>query len=465
MTDALAHLPDDAAAVEAIWRRALAEAPFVEVQEFGNPALARRCYEMRYYPLLDDAGERVGAFQIVYDVTDRLNEQARLKETEEALRQSQKMEAVGQLTGGIAHDFNNLLGGISGSLELLEKRISEGRLEGVQRYITAAHEGARRAASLTQRLLAFSRRQALDPEPVDANKLIAGMEELIRRTVGPSITVEVVGAGGLWPTKIDPSQLENSLLNLCINARDAMTPDGGRLTIETANKWLDDRAARERDLPPGQYISICITDTGVGMTPDIIARAFDPFFTTKPIGQGTGLGLSMVYGFVRQSNGQVRIYSEVGKGTTMCLYLPRYFGNIDEQQAPQDEETVNKGDGETVLVIDDEPLLRMLILDVLDENGYRALEAADGPGGLKILQSDVRIDLLITDVGLPGGMNGRQVADAARKLRPGLKVLFVTGYAENALIGHGHLEPGMQVLTKPFPVATLGQRIRDLIQR
>ncbi len=463
LSDTLAHLPQQREAVEKVWRRAIAEAPFVDVQEFGDAQRDRRFYEMHFYPLLDDAGERKGAFQIVYDVTDRLSEQARLRETEEALKQAQKMEAVGQLTGGIAHDFNNLLGGISGSLELLDKRISEGRLEGVQRYITSAREAARRAASLTQRLLAFSRRQTLDPKPIDANRLIGGMEDLIRRTVGPTITVEVVGAGGLWATRVDPSQLENSLLNLCINARDAMAPEGGRLTIETANKWLDERLARERELPPGQYISICVTDTGTGMTPEVIARVFDPFFTTKPIGQGTGLGLSMVYGFVRQSNGQVRIYSEVGKGTTMCLYLPRHFGKAEDMDAPIENVEIDRGEGETVLVIDDEPILRMLVLDVLEENGYRALEASDGASGLRILESDTRIDLLITDVGLPGGMNGRQVADAARVIRPDLKVLFITGYAENAVFGNGHLEPGMELLTKPFPVATLGQRIRKLI--
>jgi signal transduction histidine kinase len=390
---------------------------------------------------------------------------SQLMVAEEALRQSQKMEAVGQLTGGIAHDFNNLLGGISGSLELLDKRLAENRYDGMQRYISSAQDSARRAAALTQRLLAFSRRQTLDPKPIDANRLIGGMEEMVRRAVGPTIELEVVGAGGLWPTRVDPSQLENAILNLCINARDAMAPDGGRLTIETANKWLDERAARERDLPVGQYVSICVTDTGTGMTPEVIARAFDPFFTTKPIGQGTGLGLSMIYGFVRQSGGQVRIYSEIGRGTTMCLYLPRYSGNIAEAQDAIPEETVDHGHGETVLVIDDEPILRMLVTDVLQENGYRSLEAVDGPSGLKVLQSDVRIDLLITDVGLPGGMNGRQVADAARKLRPDLKVLFITGYAENAVVGNGHLEPGMEILTKPFPVATLGNRIRDLIER
>ncbi len=399
------------------------------------------------------------------DLTEDKAREQELQLAQEALRQAQKMEAVGQLTGGIAHDFNNLLAGISGSLELIEARLAEGRLSGLDRYISAAQGAARRAAALTQRLLAFSRRQTLDPRPLDANRLIGGMEDLIRRTVGPTVTVEVVGAGGLWVTKVDPSQLENALLNLCINARDAMAPEGGRLTIETANKWLDERAARERELPPGQYVTLCVTDTGTGMTPDVVARAFDPFFTTKPLGQGTGLGLSMIYGFVRQSGGQVRIYSELGQGTTMCLYLPRFSGSADAVDDPRNDGRIDPGDGETVLVVDDEPVVRMLIVDVLEENGYRVLEAADGPEGLQILQSDTRIDLLVTDVGLPGGMNGRQVADAARVARPDLKVLFITGYAENAAIGNGLLEAGMEVITKPFVIASLGAKIRDLIDR
>ena len=393
---------------------------------------------------------------------DKAREQA-LMQTQEALRQAQKMEAVGQLTGGIAHDFNNLLAGISGSLELLEKRLGEGRLAGVERYISAAQGAARRAASLTQRLLAFSRRQTLDPKPTDVNRLINGMEDLIRRSVGPDVAVEVVGAGGLWLTQIDPSQLENALLNLCINGRDAMAPAGGRLTIETANKWLDERAARHRDLVPGQYISLCVTDTGTGMTPDVISKAFDPFFTTKPLGQGTGLGLSMIHGFVRQSGGQVRIYSEIGKGTTMCLYLPRYAGELDALDAPDVAYAGDPGHGETVLVIDDEPTVRMLVVEVLEDAGYIVMEAEDGPSGLRILQSDARIDLLVTDVGLPGGMNGRQVADAARVSRPDLKILFVTGYAENAAVGNGHLDPGMEVITKPFAMTVLGNKVREMI--
>ena len=387
--------------------------------------------------------------QVSAEVAERMK-------AEEALRQSQKMEAIGQLTGGIAHDFNNLLAGIIGSLDLLERRLAEQRYVGLERYISGAQTSARRAASLTQRLLAFSRRQTLDPKPTDINRLIGGMEDLIRRTVGPAITVEVVGAGGLWSTRVDPAQLENALLNLCINARDAM-PDGGRITIETANKWLDDREARIRELAPGQYISLCVTDTGTGMTPEVISKAFDPFFTTKPLGKGTGLGLSMIHGFVRQSGGQVRIYSELGKGTTMCLYFPRNFGGTVDADGPQAAALSDSGRGETILVVDDEALLRMLMTEMLHENGYAILEAVDGPSGLKILQSDVRIDLLVTDVGLPGGMNGRGK-------RVGLKVLFVTGYAENAAVGNGLLEAGMHVVAKPFDMVVFSNKVRELIE-
>jgi len=387
---------------------------------------------------------------------------AERKQAEEALRQSQKMEAVGQLTGGIAHDFNNLLTGIIGSLDLLQVRLRQGRTAEIDRYVAAAQGASKRAAALTHRLLAFSRRQTLDPKQTDVNRLVIGMEELIRRSVGPQITLEVVTAGGLWSTLVDSSQLESALLNLCINARDAM-PEGGRITIETANKWLDERAARERDLPPGQYLSLCVTDTGTGMPPDVIARAFDPFFTTKPIGQGTGLGLSMVYGFVRQSGGQVRIYSEVGHGSTLCLYLPRHYGNAAESVAADVPVTsIPARSGKTVLVVDDEPSVRMLVTEVLEELGYISVEASDGPAGLRMLQSDMRIDLLITDVGLPGGINGRQLADAARTTRPDLRVLFITGYAENAIIGNGQLEPNMGVLTKPFVMETLARRIIEM---
>jgi PAS domain S-box-containing protein len=386
----------------------------------------------------------------------------RQRRLEDQLRQAQKMEAVGQLTGGLAHDFNNLLAIISGSVEVFKRRAEQGKTEGVERYIDAAQNATRRAAALTQRLLAFSRRQTLDPKPTDVNRLVAGMEDLLRRTLGPAIALEVVGAGGLWATLVDPPQLENALLNLCINARDAM-PDGGRLTIETANRWLDERVARERELPRGQYISLCVTDTGTGMPPDVVARAFDPFFTTKPIGQGTGLGLSMIYGFVRQSGGQVRIYSEVGQGTTLCLYLPRYIGPMETAEVSEADHEADRGDGETVVVIDDEPMVRMILVTVLEEAGYRVIECSDGASGLKVLSSDIKVDLLITDVGLPGGLNGRQVADAARASRSNLKVLFVTGYAENAVVGNGHLEPGMEVLTKPFTMAALATKVSEIL--
>ena len=401
--------------------------------------------------------------QVEDRTADLRREALERQHVEEALRQSQKMEAVGQLTGGLAHDFNNLLMGISGSLEMIGLRIQQGKMDAVDRYVTGAQGAVKRAAALTHRLLAFSRQQTLDPKPTNVNRLIGDIEELIRRTVGPSVHIEVVGAGGIWPTLVDRHQLENALLNLCINARDAM-PDGGRLTIETANKWLDDRAAKERELPPGQYISLCVTDTGTGMTPEVAAKAFDPFFTTKPIGQGTGLGLSMIYGFARQSGGQVRIYSEVGKGTTMCIYLPRHDTGPEAETAREAVAAKREGDGETVLVIEDEPTIRMLIVEVLEDAGYKALQAWDGPAGMKILQSSAQIDLLITDVGLPGGMNGRQIADAARVVRRGLKVLFITGYAENAAIGNGILDTGMHIVTKPFAIDDLSRKIREIIE-
>ena len=390
---------------------------------------------------------------------------AELMQSEAALRQSQKMEAVGQLTGGLAHDFNNLLTGIAGSLELLKARMAQGRLGDVDRYFAAAQGSTSRAAALTHRLLAFSRRQTLEPKATDVNRLVAGMADLIRRTAGPAVAVEVAGPADLWSTLVDPSQLENALLNLCINARDAM-PDGGRLAIETDNRWLDERTARPRALLPGHYVSLCVSDTGTGMTPEVAAKAFEPFFTTKPLGQGTGLGLSMIYGFAQQSGGQVRIHSEPGRGTTVCLYLPRHLGTPEDAEAPAElAQAPRARQGEAVLVVDDEATVRMLVADVLTELGYKVVEAEDGASGLEVLRSKTPIDLLITDVGLPGGMNGRQVADAARALRPGLKVLFITGYAETAVLSHGHLEPGMHVLTKPFAMEAFATRVKELINQ
>jgi len=385
-----------------------------------------------------------------------------LRQAEDALRQSQKMEAVGQLTGGLAHDFNNLLAGMMGNLELLQMRVARGRLDDLDRFVNAAQGAGRRAATLTQRLRAFSRRQTLDPKPADVNRLLVGLHDLLDRTVGATVDVEVVQAAGLWATCIDGPQLENALINLCVNGRDAM-PGGGKLTIETANKWIDDRIGRERDLPPGQYVSVCVTDTGTGMSAETIQRAFEPFFTTKPMGEGTGLGLSMIYGFARQSGGAVRIYSELGQGTTVCIYLPRHHGEAQMDQ--DDSETVLTGSRgrQTVLVVDDEATIRHVIDELLDDLGYTVIGAADGAAGIKVLQSGARIDLLITDVGLPNGMNGRQVADEARRLRPGLKVMFITGFAENAAVGNGHLEPGMELLTKPFTLEALSNKVAAML--
>jgi len=404
-----------------------------------------------------DAMPGTGIFYTVgRDITEDQNR-------EEMLRQSQKMEAVGQLTGGLAHDFNNLLTGMMGNLELLQMRVARGRTDDLDRFISAAQGAGRRAASLTQRLLAFSRRQTLDPKPTDVHRLIHGMEDLLMRTVGPETAVVVADAADLWPAMIDAAQLESALLNLSINARDAM-PGGGRITIEAGNKHLDQRGALRHDMDPGDYLSICVTDTGTGMEPQVIERVFEPFFTTKPIGQGTGLGLSMVYGFARQSGGQVRIYSEVGMGTTVCIYLPRYHGEPVNDAPDGSPSGQIKAGGETVLVVDDEATIRHLIDEVLDEQGYTVIGAGDGAAGIKVLQSGARIDLLITDVGLPNGMNGRQVADAGRSLRPGLKVLFITGYAENAAVGNGYLEPGMELLTKPFTLEALSMKVADILK-
>lgn len=475
--------PDDLDWASERWVKALASGQVYENEfRIRRHDGVYRTFMVRAEPVHDEEGRIlrwVGSNTDIEDLRRQSAELARFNETleeqvaertsalmqaEEALRQSQKMEAVGQLTGGIAHDFNNLLAGISGSLELITNRIAQGRHAEVERFTVAAQGAAKRAAALTHRLLAFSRRQTLDPKPTDPNRLIRGMEDLVRRTTGPGIEVEVVAGAGLWPVLIDAHQLENAVLNLCINARDAM-PNGGRLTIETGNRWIDARTARASDLEPGQYVSICVSDTGTGMAPEVAARAFEPFFTTKPLGEGTGLGLSMIYGFVRQSGGQVRIYSEAGEGAMICLYLPRHFGEVDDADLiPEVEQAPRAQAGETVMVVDDEPTVRMLVAEILHELGYQCIEASDGVAGLKLLQSGARIDLLVTDVGLPGGMNGRQMADAARIDRPDLKVLFITGYAENAVVGNGHLDPGMHVMTKPFAMEALGSRIRELIE-
>lgn len=383
---------------------------------------------------------------------------------EESLRQSQKMEAIGQLTGGLAHDFNNLLAGISGSLELMHLRIEQGRFHELTKYMSAAETATRRAAALTHRLLAFSRRQTLLPKPTDANLLIAGMLEMIQRTVGPGIRLESDLLPNLWTALVDASQLENTLLNLCINARDAM-PNGGVIRTTTQNLWIDASQGAALNLPAGEYLSVAVQDNGVGMPAPILARAVDPFFTTKPMGEGTGLGLSMAYGFAKQSGGKMRIASTVGTGTVVTLYLPRHNGKADVDAAPSaiaGLESATARSGKVALVVDDEPAIRMLVSDVLEELGFTVIEAGDSAAGLSMLQSSAQLDLLISDVGLPGGMNGRQMADAALTGRPCLPVLLITGYAENSLLTDGQLSPGMAVLTKPFTLDSLASRVREL---
>jgi signal transduction histidine kinase/ActR/RegA family two-component response regulator len=380
------------------------------------------------------------------------------------LAQAQKMEAVGQLTGGLAHDFNNMLVAITGSLELMQARLAQGRIEQFGRYIGMAQQGAQRAATLTQRLLAFSRRQTLDARPTRVNHLISDMAELIHSTVGPGINIEMVPQKALWFTLCDPHQLENALLNLCINARDAM-PKGGQLRIETANKYLcPAEAAILREAKPGEYVTLSVTDTGCGMPPDVISRAFDPFFTTKPLGEGTGLGLSMIYGFVQQSGGHIQINSKVGQGTTMGLYLPRHHGveetSVDSVEPVAQAHAVTY---ETLLVVDDEPPVRMLVSEALRDADYTVREASDGPSALQLLRVSPRFDLLITDVGMPGGMNGRQLADAAREQWPDLKILFITGYAAAALTKDGLLESGMQVMIKPFAMTDLVAKVQAIL--
>ena len=432
-------------------------------------------------PLCDEAGEVIGLIGSSIDVTARRNAEAQLLElnrtleakieqavaereaAQAALRQSQKMEAVGQLTGGIAHDFNNLLAGITGSLELIKLRLKQGRTADVERYLTVAQGAAQRAASLTHRLLAFSRRQTLMPVHTDVNTLISEMEELIRRTVGPAIQLKVELHATSSTCLVDPAQVENSLLNLCINARDALE-GGGSIAIRTYNEELVQGADLDPELPPGTYFTICVADDGVGMSTQTLTRAFEPFFTTKPVGAGTGLGLSMIYGFAKQSGGQVRIESEAGQGTRVFLQLPSHEVEVDAagraEPSPESELTSS---GETVLVVDDEPSVRMFVSESLGSCGYIVIEATDSLAGLQLLRSDTRIDLLVTDIGLPGGIDGRQMANTGRSFRPGLPVLFMTGYAQPNILDNAQLEPNTAVLTKPFTLEALTLNVNALL--
>jgi PAS domain S-box-containing protein len=379
---------------------------------------------------------------------------------EAALRQSQKMEAVGQLTGGIAHDFNNMLTGVIGGIDIVKRRIAAGRLDDLDRFMDAASTSAQRAAALTARLLAFSRRQSLDARSVDINALVTALDDLLARSIHENIRLTIVPGTDAPHAVVDPNQLENAILNLAINARDAM-PDGGDLTVEVGTIELDEAyVAAKPDMAAGHYVVIAVSDSGVGMAPGMIDKVFEPFFTTKPIGQGTGLGLSMVYGFARQSGGQVRIHSQPGVGTSVKLYLPA--GEVAGETRDQGVQAIQEGHGQTVLVVEDDPSVRLLVRDVLEDLRYVTLEAGDAAEAIPILQSARPIDLMVSDVGLPG-MNGRQLAEVAREHRPRLPILFVTGYAENAAVRAGFLGENMGMITKPFALDALAAKIDEMM--
>ncbi len=406
----------------------------------------------------DARGDVVGFAKVTRDLTER-------RKAEERLAQSQKMEGIGQLTGGVAHDFNNLLTIIIGNVEILQRNAQDEGSDrrSLQRAADNAMRGARRAEALTQRLLAFSRQQPLEPTPVDVGRLVSGMSDLLRRSLGEQIAVETVLAGGLWRAFADPNQLEVAIINLAVNARDAM-PNGGKLTIETANAYLDEiYAAAQAEVLPGQYVVIAVTDTGIGMPQDVKAKAFDPFFTTKNIGHGTGLGLSQVYGFVKQSRGHVKIYSEVGEGTTIKIYLPRHHSDAEEKVEPVVQGMIRGRRSETVLVVEDDEDVRTYSTESLRELGYTVLEAPHARSALQILETHPDVAAIFTDVGLPDGMNGRQLAEEIRKRKPAVKILFTTGYARNAIVHDGRLDPGVELLPKPFTQAALGAKLRDIL--
>jgi PAS domain S-box-containing protein len=443
--------------VEAAWRGALAgTTSAIQDRRFAITQTGRSgVYDASFAPLRGSDGSIIGALGVMRDTTQQ-------RRTEEALRQAQKMEAVGQLTGGVAHDFNNLLTVIGGNIETLQRRLPPDSK--LIRLTEAALRGADRAATLTHRLLAFSRRQPLDPKPVEPNRLVTGMSDLLRRTLGEAIEVETVVGAGAWRIRCDPNQLESAILNLAVNARDAM-PHGGKLTIETANSYVDEAyAATQAEMTSGQYVVIAVSDTGTGMTPEVVEKAFEPFFTTKEVGQGTGLGLSQVYGFVKQSGGHVRIYSEPGEGTTIKLYLPRLVGADDVVEAADDAAAAPAGARhETILVVEDDDDVRHYSVEQLRDLGYDVLEAPDGSSALEMIERHPEILLLFTDVALPGGLNGRQLADAAQLKRPELKVLFTTGYARNAIVHHGALDPDVELIGKPFTYVNLAAKIRQVL--
>jgi PAS domain S-box-containing protein len=416
-------------------------------------------------PIRGGEGEIIGFAKVTRDITEKREVQNALKEAQEQLAVSQKMEAVGQLSGGIAHDFNNLMMIVLGNLESAQRNTRDiaNIHPNLERNLNNAMRGAQRAAALTSRLLAFSRRQALDPKPLDVNKFLSGSADFLRRSLGELIDVETVGAAGLWQIEVDANQLETALVNVAINSRDAM-PNGGRLTIEAANTYLDAAYCRlNPELSPGQFVVICMTDTGEGMDPDVVSRAFEPFFTTKEVGHGTGLGLSQVYGFVKQSRGHVKIYSEVGQGTTVKLYFPRFAGGIPEEENESAEILAQGEQGETILLVEDDKDVRTYLSDALRSLNYRVLSAADAAIALKLLAEDqLRIDILLTDI-VMSGMNGRELGKKATKLRPHLKVLYMTGYSRNAVVHQDRLEQGVDLLQKPISTQVLASRLRDML--
>lgn len=448
--------PDDVDQSRDAFRRLLAGEPILQFENrYAHKAGGWRWLSWNVVP---EGGRNYCSAR---DITDDKDREAELNEVEEHLRQAQKMEAVGQLTGGIAHDFNNMLTGILGGLDIIQRRIVAGRFDDIDRYIDAARQSGERAASLTRRLLAFSRRQSLELRVLDLNAMARGMEEMLSRTLGASVALRLDLQPELWPVEADAGQMESALLNLAINGRDAM-PKGGPLTIETSNVADDDVARRPRDLKSGDYVRISVRDEGSGMSLTTLERAFDPFFTTKAIGQGTGLGLSMTYGFVKQSGGHVAISSAPGQGTTVTLWLPRAAGRAAEVAAPAPSEARPAPAGASILVVDDEPAVRLLITEVLGEAGYALVTADSAEDALTILRSRHALDLLVTDVGLPG-MNGRQLAEMARSLRPDLPVLFVTGYAETATVRGEFLGDGMDMVAKPFGINALSEKVRDML--
>ncbi len=417
-------------------------------------------------PIRDNRGEVIGFAKVTRDITERMEAQQILKQTQEQLVVAQKMEAVGQLSGGIAHDFNNLLMIVQGNLDTAQRytKSSSESHPNLERALKNAMRGAQRAAALTSRLLAFSRRQALDPKPLEVNKFLNGAADFLQRSIGETIEVEVIGGAGIWQIEADPNQLEAALVNLVINARDAM-PGGGKVIIEATNIYADyDYTRVNPELASGQYVLICVSDHGSGMPADVLARAFEPFFTTKELGQGTGLGLSQVYGFVKQSGGHVKIYSEVGQGTTVKIYLPRYTRQAEEEDEAADE-ALGRGDlGEVILVVEDDTDVRSYLSEVLRALGYQVVAVGNAQAALSILQQSRRIDLLLTDVVMPG-MNGRELGRRAQEIRPSVHVLYMTGYSRNAVVHHGRLEEGVELLQKPIRQAVLAARIRDVLDR